>query len=114
MNGCNCQSLKLEKWSRFKELKEREGAGLAVCGSILNGLSTFWSGESKSQKAKPDVRTMGLFRCISCKTYYFKCGSCGELIRLSTMPVETKTTIICPYCHKKNLYAESDYSMGGG
>ena len=32
-------------WSKFKDLKSKEGLGLAICGSIINGVDHFWSGE---------------------------------------------------------------------
>lgn len=31
----------LRPWSKFKDLKSKEGLGLAICGSIINGVDHF-------------------------------------------------------------------------
>lgn len=101
-------------WSRFKDLKSKKGLGLAICGSIINGIDHFWFGESRSNKQKADFRTLDLYYCMHCKSYYIVCTGCGALNHLSEMPNETRTLISCSRCHKRILYAEGDYSMGGG
>lgn len=104
----------LRIWSKFKDLKDKEGIGLAVCGSIINRLYLFGSGESRSSKQKPDYRTLDLFYCPNCKSYYLQCPKCNAYNQLSKMPHETRTLIVCTRCRKRILYAEKDYSMGGG
>lgn len=101
-------------WSKFKDLKSKEGLGLAICGSIINGVDHFWSGEWRSSKQKPDYRTLDLHYCDNCKTYYIVCPGCNTLNPLLEMPNETRTLISCSRYHKRILYAEDDYSMGGG
>lgn len=44
----------LHPWSKFNDLKSKEGIGLAICGSIINGVDHFWSGEWRSSKQNPD------------------------------------------------------------
>ena len=56
----------LRPWSKFKDLKSKEGLGLAICGSIINGVDHFWSGESRSNKQKADFRTLDLHYCEHC------------------------------------------------
>lgn len=104
----------LQAWSKFKDLKSKEGIGLAICGSIINGVDHFWSGEWRSSKQNPDFRTLDLYYCEHCKTYYIECPGCNTLNSLSEMPNETRTLISCSRCRKRILYAEGDYSMGGG
>lgn len=104
----------LQGWSKFKDLKQKEGIGLAICGSLINGLDHLWSGESRSNKQKTDYRTLDLYYCSNCKTYYLKCPGCNTFNSLTEMPNETQTVIVCSGCQKKMLYAEKDYSMGGG
>lgn len=69
---------------------------------------------SRSNKQKADFRTLDLYYCMHCKSYYIVCPGCGALNPLSEMPNETRTLISCSRCHKRILYAEGDYSMGGG
>ena len=104
----------LRPWSKFKDLKSKEGLGLAICGSMINGVDHFWSGESRSNKQKADFRTLDLHYCEHCKSYYIVCPECGTLNPLSEMLNETRTLISCSRCRKRILYAEGDYSMGGG
>ncbi len=112
-NKCaKCKS-DLLHWSKFRDLKQKEGIGLAVCGSILNGFEHFFLGESNSRKHKPDFRTLDLFYCPKCRAYYLKCPGCDNLNLLADMPNETHTRITCSGCGKRILYAEGDYSMGG-
>lgn len=108
-----CMS-KLQSWSKFKDLKQKEGIGLAICGSIINGLDHFWSGESRACKQKPDYRTLDLYYCPNCGLYYLKCPGCNTINPLAEMPNETRTIVLCSRCCKQILYAEGDYSMGGG
>ena len=82
MSKCPYCNTVLLSWSKFKDLKEKEGLGLAVCGFILNGLDHFMSGESRSQKQDSDYRTLNLFYCEQCKTYYLKCPHCNTYIYL--------------------------------
>ncbi len=104
----------LTPWSKFKDIKEKEGVGLAICSSIINGVDYFWSGESRSRKHRPDYRTLDLYFCQNCKAYFLKCPGCNTLIKLSEMPKETRTMVACTKCKKSVLYADGDYSMGGG
>lgn len=104
----------LQHWSKFKDLRQKEGVGIAICGSIINGLDHFWAGESRSNKQKPDYRTLDLLYCQYCKKYYIKCPGCNATNALNEMPNETKTIVVCSKCHKRILYADGDYSMGGG
>jgi hypothetical protein len=115
MDTSNCPNCKkgLKPWTKFKDLKMKEGIGLAICGSVINGLDHFWSGEYRSSKKKPNYRTTALFFCESCKSYYLQCPGCRTLVNLSTMPDETKTMAQCTRCGKSILYAEEDYSLGG-
>ena len=64
MSKCPYCNTVLLSWSKFKDLKEKEGLGLAVCGFILNGLDHFMSGESRSQKQDSEYRTLSSFICI--------------------------------------------------
>ena len=104
----------LHPWSKFKDLKQKESIGLAICGSIINKLEHFWSGESQSCKQKSNFRTLNLFYCLNCRSYYLKCPGCSTLNLLVEMPNETRTAVVCSKCRKRVLYAEGDYSMGGG
>lgn len=101
-------------WSKFRDLKNKEGVGLAICGSIINSLDHFWSGESRSRKQKPDYRTLDLYYCPNCRSYYLKCPGCNAINLLAEMPNETRTVVACSRCCKRILYAGGDYSMGGG
>lgn len=103
----------LTSWSKFKDLKKKEGVGLAICGFILNGMDHFWAGESRSAKQKADFRTLELYYCNSCGKYFMVCEGCRHCIELSEMPNETRTMCTCPKCHKTNLYASTDYQLGG-
>lgn len=103
-----------KSWSNFKDLKMREGIGLALCGSFINDLDHFMCGESRSQNQKPDYRTTELYYCEKCKKYFLKCPGCKSYIHLDCMPKETRTLLTCNGCNKKVLYAEEDYTMGGG
>ncbi len=109
----NCRKT-AKSWSKFKDLKMREGIGLALCGSVINGFDHFMCGESRSQNQKPDYRTTELYHCDSCKKYFLRCPGCKSYIKLDSMPNETRTLCSCTRCHKKVLYAEEDYTMGGG
>lgn len=104
----------LKSWSKFKDLKMKEGIGLALCGSIINGVDHFMCGEYRSSNKKPNYRTLDLFYCDSCKSYHLRCPGCNTLIKLEAMPNETRTLVQCPSCRKSVLYAEGDYTMGGG
>ncbi len=110
---CNACKSELISWSKFKDLKQKEGTGLAICGSIINGLDHFWSGEARSNKHKSDYRTLELLYCQNCNRYYLKCPKCGSLILCDEMPTETRTMVTCSSCNKRVLYAQSDYSSGG-
>jgi len=112
--GCPRCHKELKSWSEFKDLKMKEGVGLAICGSFLNGIDHFMCGESRSSNKNPDYRTTALYYCESCKSYHLQCPGCKTLIRLDSMPNETRTLVQCSGCRKKVLYAEEDYSMGGG
>ena len=114
MSKCPYCNTVLLSWSKFKDLKEKEGLGLAVCGFILNGLDHFMSGESRSQKQDSDYRTLNLCYCEQCKTYYLKCPHCNTYIYLKEMPNETRTLVTCSKCFKRVLYASNDYQLGGG
>ena len=104
----------LTVWSKFKDIKDKEGVGLAICSSIINGIDHFWSGESRSRKYRPDYRTLNLYYCQHCKVYFLKCPGCNTLVKLDEMPKETRTITTCSKCRKTLLYADGDYSMGGG
>lgn len=114
MNRCLYCNTALQPWSKFKDLKEKEGVGLAVCGFVLNGLDHFMNGESRSQKQGPDYRTLHLFYCEQCEIYYLKCPHCNTYIYQKEMPDETRTLVICTKCFKRILYASDDYQFGGG
>lgn len=109
----NCRKT-AKSWSKFKDLKMREGIGLALCGSFINGIDHFMCGESRSSNKHPDYRTTELYYCDGCKKYFLKCPGCKSYIKLDSMPNETRTLATCNWCHKKVLYAEEDYNMGGG
>ena len=113
-NRCKKCFSELESWSKFKDLKQKDGIGLAICGSLINGVDHFWSGESRSSKQRTDYRTLYLYYCPNCQSYYLKCPGCGTYNQLSEMPDETRTLVICSQCRKRILYADRDYSMGGG
>ncbi len=100
-------------WSKFRDLKQKEGIGTAIFSTIFNGIDHFLSGESNSRKHRPDYRTLDLFYCSKCKLYSLKCPGCDTLNLLTDMPNETHTIIMCSGCGKRILYAEGDYSMGG-
>ena len=87
---------------------------MAFCGSIINGIDHFWSGESRSCKQKPDFRILDLYYCPTCKSYYLKCPRYNTVNLLTDMPDETRTIVMCSGFRKRVLYAEGDYSMGGG
>lgn len=112
-NKCPVCIEELKTWSKFKDLHEKEGIGLAVCGSILNGIDHFLFGESRSCKKCSDFRTLDLSFCSKCNKYYLKCPNCNAYVTLNEIPVETKTLIVCPTCSKRLLYASVDYQFGG-
>lgn len=87
---------------------------MAICGSFINGIDHFMCGEARSSNKKPDFRTTELYYCDSCKKYYLKCPGCKSYIQLDSMTTETRTLTVCKWCGKKVLYAEEDYTMGGG
>lgn len=64
--------IRLQPWSKFKDLKNREGIGAAICGSLIHGVDHFWLGESRLSKQKPDYRTLDLYYCPNCQSYYLK------------------------------------------
>lgn len=102
----------LKSWSKYKDLKLKEGTGLALIGSFYKSVENWFCGESRSVKLRPNVRTTLLYYCESCKSYHLLCD-CRTLIKMDEMPTETKTMVTCPGCGKKVLYALEDYSSGG-
>ena len=88
--NCNNCKAELRPWTKFKDMKAREGISLAICSSIINGLDHFFAGESRSSKRHADFRTLDLWYCDKCRSYYLKCPGCGTYNHMDDMPVETK------------------------
>lgn len=111
MSRCNNCYKHLKSWSKFKDLTMKEGTALAAVGSIFNGISHMFMGNSGYRK-DCDHWSQDLYFCENCKLYYIKCPKCKDLMQLTEMPKNGKTVAICRSCGDRTLYA-GDYDMGG-
>lgn len=112
MSTCKKCHRELCSWSKFKDMEMKEDMVYATVGSVFNGLSHMFWGNSRYRK-DCDHWTQDLYFCKNCKTYYIKCPKCGNLMPLSVMPKNGKTQVVCGSCGDKTLYA-GDYDMEGG
>lgn len=110
----NCKKNTLISWSQYKEVKQGMGPFSGISFYVLKGLNNFWSGESNCAKQVFDKRSYGLLKCQTCNKYVLQCPVCKSPLILDSIPIETKTTIQCKNCRKIILYAQDDYSSGGG
>lgn len=110
----NCKNSALIGWSQYKEVKKRMGVFSGISFYIEKGLINFWNGENDCAKQIYDKRSYGLLKCQVCDIYILLCTECKSPLILHEVPIETKTTIHCKNCRKIILYAQDDYSSGGG
>lgn len=112
----SCGKNKLIPWSIFKDNTLNKGVGRAMATSFVSGVKHMFLGEINiPQRLKHCKRTTDLYVCKNCDHYFIQCPVCRELAALgSNAPQMDKTIVQCKKCKSEILFAEEDYTLGGG